>query len=192
MQAIFLDKDGTLVENVPYNIDPYLVRLAAGAGPALRLLRQQSFALYVVSNQGGIARGLFSEQDLDPAWQRLRQLAREEGVVLDGFIYCPHDPRGKPGPYAVSCACRKPMPGMLLQLAREHGIDLAASWMIGDILDDVEAGQRAGCLTALIDNGNETEWKSGPWRMPDLVAPDLFQAARGIHARQAVARKANG
>ncbi|MGV3656029.1 MAG: D-glycero-alpha-D-manno-heptose-1,7-bisphosphate 7-phosphatase [Noviherbaspirillum sp.] len=190
MQAVFLDKDGTLVENVPYNVDPALVLLTAGAGPALRLLRQQGYALFVVSNQGGVARGLFSERDLEPAWRRLQELVREEGVALDGFVYCPHDPRGKPGHYAVSCSCRKPMPGMLLRLARQHGIDLSASWMIGDILDDVEAGRRAGCRTVLIDNGNETEWKSGPMRTPDLVASDLLRAARGIHARQTLTAKA--
>lgn len=190
MQAVFLDKDGTLVENVPYNVDPARVLLTAGAGPALRLLRRQGYALFVVSNQGGVARGLFSERDLEPGWRRLQELAREEGVALDGFVYCPHDPRGKARRYAVSCCCRKPMPGMLLRLARQHGIDLSASWMIGDILDDVEAGRRAGCRTVLIDNGNETEWKSGLLRTPDLVASDLLRAARGIHARQALAGKA--
>jgi histidinol phosphatase-like enzyme len=76
------------------------------------------------------------------------------------------------------------MPGMLLRAAREHGIDLSRSWMIGDILDDVEAGRRAGCRTALIDNGNETEWRRSRWRTPHLVRPDLHAAARAIAAAE--------
>jgi histidinol phosphatase-like enzyme len=79
--------------------------------------------------------------------------------------------------YACDCHCRKPMPGMLLQAARDHGIDLRSSWMVGDILHDVEAGNRAGCRTVLIDNGNETEWRLGPRRIPTRMAPDLYAAA---------------
>ena len=82
--------------------------------------------------------------------------------------------------YAVACACRKPEPGLILSAAREHGIDLEHSWFVGDILDDVEAGRRAGCRTVLIDNGNETEWKRSPLRWPDLVAADMAEAARLI------------
>jgi histidinol phosphatase-like enzyme len=95
--------------------------------------------------------------------------------VLDGFYYCPHAPD-------AGCDCRKPAPGMLERAAREHGVDLRASWMIGDILDDVEAGRRAGCRTILLDNGNETEWRDGEQRCPDYVARDLAQAAAIIAA----------
>ena len=84
--------------------------------------------------------------------------------------------------YALECDCRKPQPGLLHEAAAEHGIDLAGSWMVGDILNDVEAGNRAGCHTVLIDNGNETEWLLTPARMPDLVAADLYSAAQQIAA----------
>ncbi len=82
--------------------------------------------------------------------------------------------------YAVACDCRKPAPGMLLRAARDLDLDLARSWMIGDILNDVEAGHRAGCRAALVDNGGETEWLPGPGRTPDLTAPDLAAAAHLI------------
>jgi histidinol-phosphate phosphatase family protein len=182
MRAIFLDKDGTLIKDVPYNVNPDLVQLSPGAGEALRFFQRRGYALFVVSNQAGIAKGLFSELDLYQVRQRLHELLADQGVVLDGFHYCPHYPDSIMKQYAIRCFCRKPMPGMIYRAAYRHGIDLKRSWMIGDILDDVEAGYRAGCKTVLIDNGNETEWKISEQRMPDLIAPDLYAAAKAIEA----------
>jgi D-glycero-D-manno-heptose 1,7-bisphosphate phosphatase len=180
MRAIFLDKDGTLVENVPYNVNPDLIELTWLAGPALQLFEQMGYRLFVVSNQGGIAKGFFTESALAPVEHRLGELLAQYGVHLTGFYYCPHSPDGSVKRYALPCTCRKPMPGMLMRAARDHGIDLARSWMVGDILDDVEAGIRAGCRTVLIDNGNETEWRVSAQRTPDLAASNLFVAARRI------------
>jgi D-glycero-D-manno-heptose 1,7-bisphosphate phosphatase len=180
IRAVFLDKDGTLVENVPYNVEPRHVRLVDGAGAALRLLSRLDYRFYVVSNQDGVAHGKFPEQALHRIRDRLGDLLFRENLTLDGFYYCPHHPDGSVAKYACSCDCRKPMPGMLLSAAREHDIDLAASWMVGDILHDVEAGNRAGCRTLLIDNGNETEWRLGPRRIPTRMAPDLYAAAKLI------------
>lgn len=180
MRAVFLDKDGTLVEDVPFNVDPSRIRLAVRAGAALRLLASLGYVLFVVSNQSGVARGIFDESALVPVWSRLAELLREEGVTLRQIACCPHHPEGVVLRHAIICNCRKPAPGMLLELAREHGIDLHASWMIGDILDDVEAGRRAGCRTVLIDNGNETRWQISRTRLPDLVATCLYGAAEAI------------
>jgi D-glycero-D-manno-heptose 1,7-bisphosphate phosphatase len=181
-RAIFIDKDGTLVENVPYNVFPGLLELTWQAGQGLQLFRQLGYALCVVSNQSGLAQGLFTETALDLLHRRLAQTLAQYGVVLDGFYYCPHSPDGVITRYAIPCTCRKPMPGMLYRAAREHGLDLAQSWMVGDILDDIEAGRRAGCRTVLIDNGNETEWKRSPLRTPHLTAPNLYTAAAMIAA----------
>lgn len=186
MRAIFLDKDGTLVENVPYNVNPALIALTWHAGQGLQLLQQLGYALFVVTNQSGVAKGLFTEAALGPVEHRLAERLAQYGVHLDGFYYCPHSPDGAIGRYAVPCTCRKPMPGMLLRAACEHGIDLARSWMIGDILHDIEAGRRAGCRTVLIDNGNETEWKLSALRTPHLTAPDLHAAATMIAQADAV------
>jgi histidinol-phosphate phosphatase family protein len=177
MRAVFLDKDGTLVDDVPYNVNPDLLVLARNAGPALRLLRGLGYRLFVVSNQSGVARGLFEAAALPPLFARLAQMLEQEGAMLDGVFWCPHHPEGAVAAYALECDCRKPRPGMLLRAASAHGIDLARSWMVGDILNDVEAGRRAGCRTALIDNGNETEWLRSPLRTPDVSAPDLLAAA---------------
>ena len=177
MKAIFLDKDGTLIDELPHNVEPRRMRLASGAGPALRLLARLDYRFFVVSNQSGVAEGRFPEAALDAVADRLADLLFRENLTLDGFYYCPHHPRGTVAPYAIACECRKPLPGLLLRAAVEHGIDLRASWMIGDILHDVEAGNRAGCRTVLLDNGNETEWRLGPRRVPTRMAPDLYAAA---------------
>ncbi len=179
-RAVFLDKDGTLVEDIPYNVNPSLLRLADGAVAGLRMLQEAGYELIVVTNQSGVARGFFSEQDLLPLNERLRDLLLAAGVVLTGFYYCPHHPQGKVRNYAIDCSCRKPQPGMLMRAANEHNLDLAASWMVGDILNDVEAGNRAGCRTILLNNGHETEWDLSSPRRPDYMVKDLAEAARAI------------
>ncbi|MEX2430536.1 MAG: HAD family hydrolase [Dehalococcoidia bacterium] len=176
-KAVFLDKDGTLLENVPYNVEPSRMRLAERAGPALRLLQEAGYALFVVSNQSGIARGIFPESAIASMREHLEQLLKAEGVALAGFYYCPHHPDGTVRAYALPCTCRKPAPGLLHLAAREYGVDLQSSWLIGDILDDVEAGNRAACRTVLLDNGGETEWLMTPSRRPHCFAPNLYDAA---------------
>ncbi len=179
-RAVFLDKDGTLIEDVPYNVNPDLIRLTTGAETGLRSLHQAGYELIVISNQAGVAHGYFPEQGLLAVEAQLRYLLAEIAVPLAGFYYCPHHPEGKVLDYKVSCSCRKPEPGMIVRAANEHEVDLSRSWFIGDILNDVEAGRRAGCQTILIDNGNETEWVVSPLRIPHYVAADLAEAAQFI------------
>ncbi|MBB2487640.1 HAD-IIIA family hydrolase [Mitsuaria sp. WAJ17] len=180
--ALFLDKDGTLVEDVPYNVDPAQLRFKPGAGGALARLAAAGFALVVITNQSGIGRGLFTRAAFDGLEQALRQRLREsDGVELDGLLLCPHLPDSVGAP---ACRCRKPAAGLLLQAATLLKLDLTRSWMVGDTLDDVEAGHRAGCRSLLLDNGGETVWRMSPLREPDhrirqwselealLLAPD--------------------
>jgi len=178
--AVFLDKDGTVLADEPYNVEPARMAYAAGARAGLRVLAASGAPLIVISNQPGVARGRFAPQALARVHTRLGAMFAEAGARLAGFYWCPHDPRGTVAAYSHACACRKPQPGLLLQAAREHRVDLGRSWFIGDILDDVEAGNRAGCRTVLLDVGNETEWRSGPGRTPTVTMPDLEQAARHV------------
>jgi histidinol-phosphate phosphatase family protein len=165
-KAVFVDKDGTLVVNVPYNVDPHRVAFTPGAQAAVRRIADSGYRVIVVSNQPGAAMGLFLEHALKGIEAHLKQKLS----VLEGFYYCPHAPQ-------AGCACRKPAPGLLERAAEEHGVDLRESWMIGDILDDIEAGRRAGCRTILLDVGNETEWRLSDARKPHHIASGLAQAA---------------
>jgi histidinol-phosphate phosphatase family protein len=169
-----------LLENVPYNTDPAQMRFAPGAAEALALLARYPLRLFVVSNQGGVALGRFPYTALERVEAQLRTMFASCGATLCDVYWCPHDPRGHVLPYACRCDCRKPAPGMLQRAAHEHRVDLASSWMVGDILDDVEAGNRAGCRTILADCGNETEWQSAPLRVPYALVSNLRDAAQMI------------
>jgi D-glycero-D-manno-heptose 1,7-bisphosphate phosphatase len=176
-KAIFLDKDGTLINDVPYNVDPDLITLTKNSLEGLKLLQDAGYLLVIISNQAGVAYGYFEEAALNCVETKLNELLGDHGIKLSGFYYCPHNTQGKIAAYTENCDCRKPKPGMLLQAAGDLNIDLSSSWMIGDILNDVEAGNRAGCKTILIDNGNETEWILNEYRMPEIKCPDINQAA---------------
>jgi len=176
-RLVFIDKDGTLVENVPYNVDPALIRLSRGAERAIPRLAKAGFRLVVVSNQSGVALGRFPESALRRVKERLAELLAPLGAELAGFYYCPHHPEGSVAKYAIRCDCRKPAPGLIERAARELGASAKDTWLVGDILDDVEAGSRAGCTTILLDNGNETEWVLTPQRRPDYIVRDLDEAA---------------
>src|SRR5690349_2883234 len=145
--AVFIDKDGTLIEDDPYNVDPDRMRFAPGACEALSELACCPFRLIVISNQSGVALGRFEIGSLDAVEAKLHDMFASCGATLDGVYWCPHHPAGSVSAYARACHCRKPAPGMLLRASREHKIDLRKSWFIGDILDDVEAGNLAGCKT---------------------------------------------
>jgi D-glycero-D-manno-heptose 1,7-bisphosphate phosphatase len=171
-KAIFLAKDGTLVDDVGHNVDPRRVRLSDAAVSGLRVLRGSGFRLVVVSNQSGVARGYFSGKELLDVERALGDLLSYHGLGLDGFYYCPHHPNGVRPEYAVSCVCRKPKPELLTRAAAELDLDLARSWVVGDVLDDVEAGLSAGCRAVLVDNGSESEWRISETRLPHHVARD--------------------
>jgi D-glycero-D-manno-heptose 1,7-bisphosphate phosphatase len=178
--AVFLDKDGTLIPDVPYNVDPELIVLQDNTIEGLKKLKAKGYLLIVISNQAGVARGFFKEEALDQVKEKLQQLMQSKGVELDGFYFCPHHPDGTIREYAMDCNCRKPKAGMFLKAAKDFNIDLSKSWMIGDILHDVEAGNSAGCKSILIDNGNETEWYMNEFRKPDYMANNINDAANHI------------
>lgn len=181
VKAIFLDKDGTVVKDVPYNVDPRKIQLMPGSQEGLQLLHNAGYRLIIITNQPGLAYGYFSEEDLCVAENYIHQFMNEFGVLLAGFYYCPHKPYSiSIQDYDTICACRKPKPGLIFRAAREHDIDITCSWFVGDILNDVEAGRNAGCKTVLIDNGNETEWILSQNRMPHCKVKNLLEAARII------------
>ncbi len=179
-KAIFIDKDGTLTKNVPYNINPNKISFLPGAVGGLRVLQEWGYELFIISNQSGIARGYFSLNDLQDYFQTLLKKLSDEGIFIKSIYYCPHHPEGVITTYKSYCNCRKPQPGLLQKAAIDHDVDLSSSWIIGDILNDIEAGKRAGTKTILIDNGGETEWDLTPKRTPDIFAPTILSAVQEI------------
>jgi D-glycero-D-manno-heptose 1,7-bisphosphate phosphatase len=181
LPAVFLDRDGTLVHPRHYPSRPADLRLYDGLGPYLRCLQASGFRLVVITNQSGIARGYFTEADLRLMHEHLAAQLARTGVRLDGIYHCPHHPDGAIPELAVRCRCRKPQPGMVLRAAADLGLDLQHSWLVGDILDDVEAGNRAGCRTILVDLGAEPPPERSV-RRPAFVARDTPHALRIITA----------
>jgi len=180
-QALFLDRDGTLVHPGRYPSRPEDLHLYDGIGPQLRVLQEAGFRLVIITNQGGIARGYFTEADLRRMHAHLTSELAFLGVHLDAIYYCPHHIDGVIPELAIHCDCRKPQPGMLLQAAADLEIDLQNSWFVGDILDDIEAGNRAGCRTILVDLGTE-QAPAQPLRHPNFVARDTLHALRIVAA----------
>ena len=150
--AVFLDRDGTIIDDVGYLNEPEKVRLLPGAADAVRRMRSAGYRVVIISNQSGIARGLLDEPTLAQIQTRLEELLDREGASLDGVYYCPYldGPQAVVEAYRRNSELRKPRPGMLFQAARELNLDLKQSWMIGDSTSDVAAGHRAGCRTILI------------------------------------------
>ncbi len=174
-RALFLDRDGTLVEPRHYPRLPEELILYAGIGDRLRQLQADGFRLVVVTNQSGIAHGHFDAQALDRMHAHLTTELDRLGVHIDAIYHCPHHPEGVVPELARHCECRKPRPGMILRAATELHIDPERSWFIGDILDDVEAGKRAGCRTVLVDLGTESD-PIDPIRRPNYVARNTAHA----------------
>jgi D-glycero-D-manno-heptose 1,7-bisphosphate phosphatase len=174
-RALFIDRDGTLVHARHYPSRPEHLILHDGAAEGLATLQRAGFKVIVITNQSGIARGYFSVDDLDRMHDHLRRELAARDITLDAIYYCPHHVDGTVQGLAIACGCRKPQPGMLLRAASELSIDLERSWFIGDILDDVEAGNHAGCRTVLVDLGTEP-LPARVARRPDFVAPDTAGA----------------
>ncbi|MGV3722172.1 MAG: D-glycero-alpha-D-manno-heptose-1,7-bisphosphate 7-phosphatase, partial [Actinomycetota bacterium] len=175
--AVFLDRDGVLIEDTGYPSDPEVISLLPGVGEGLRALATAGWRLVVVSNQSGVARGKFTLARLEAVNERLVALLRAEGVTLDAFYFCPHHAEHGNPPFNIACNHRKPEPGMLRTAADDLDLDLRSCWMIGDRETDIAAGRAAGCRTILL---------GAPPTNAEKVALDLSEAAHlimGPHRR---------
>lgn len=176
--AVFMDRDGTINEEVSYLSRMEQLRIYPQAFEAIRLINAAGMKAVVVTNQSGIARGYFTEDFVRSVHDRINELLRADGAHIDGFYVCPHHPVYGNGIYKQHCSCRKPKPGMLLQAAEEMNIDLTRSYMIGDMLKDIEAGKKAGTSAILVKTGY------GPnivrTDMPAYIAADILEAVQWI------------
>ncbi len=173
--AVFLDRDGTIIEDVGYLSDPDEVKLLPGAAAAINRLAEAGFAVVIISNQSGVARGFFDEQQMNCVHEQLESLLSQYGAKIDGAYYCPYldSEDATVEAFRRDSDLRKPKPGMILQAGEELEIDLPASWMIGDAQRDVEAGRRAGCQTILLGPGGSAASANGS---TDFVAANLAKA----------------
>ena len=181
IEAVFLDRDGVINEEVENLDHPKHLRLISGVPEAIRSLNERSIPVSVASNQAGVAKGARTEKQVEVVNKAISAELKKKGAHIDRFYYCPHHPDGK-GEYRKVCDCRKPMPGMLHSAASDLKLDLAKCVLIGDKASDIGAGVAAGCRTVLVATGyGEKEWKS--WNQPfkpDTVVPDLRRAVEWL------------
>jgi D,D-heptose 1,7-bisphosphate phosphatase len=180
--AIFLDRDGTVNEEVGYLDREDKLMIFEAAYDAVRLINAGGFKAVVVTNQAGVAKGLFTEDFVRKINAQIQAAMIEKGAMIDRFYFCPHHPEGL-DPYRVICGCRKPEPGLLIQAAADLDLDLSRSYMIGDRLRDVETAHRAGAKGVLVRTGygwDESQDEASDLNRPDYIAPDILEAVRWI------------
>lgn len=182
--AVFIDRDGTISEEVGYVNHPSRFRLFRYSAEAIRILNEAGWLAILITNQAGVARGYFSEDVIHRIHDQLTHELHEQSARLDAIYYCAHHPSVGEPPYRTDCDCRKPKPGLIQQAAKDFEIDLAASWMAGDRYSDIELARNAGLRSAFVLSGygrGEWEYQSNGWEhRPDLVCEDLLEAVKSI------------
>ena len=185
--AVFIDRDGTLTEEVGYVNHPRRLRLLPRSAQAIRRLNEAGIAAVLVTNQAGVARGYFSEEVLQAVNASLVAQLKDEGAHLDGLYVCPHHPTEGAPPYRQDCDCRKPRPGLLHRAAADHGLDLGRSTLVGDRPSDLLAARAVGAAAVLVLTGyglGEWEYRRASLPVePDHVADDLLGAVEWVIAR---------
>lgn len=183
-RAVFMDRDGTISEEVGYVNHVSRYRVFPFAAEAVRALNEAGWLAVLVTNQAGVARGYFAEGLIGEVHSLLADELGRGGARLDAVYYCPHHPTVGEPPYRLDCDCRKPRPGLIRRAAADLGLDLRRSWMVGDRYSDTELARNAGVRSALVLTGygrGELEHQSHAWRYrPDLVAENLLEAVREI------------
>jgi heptosyltransferase-2 len=189
--AIFLDRDGTINEEVGHLDNLEKLKLYDNAAEAIRLINESGMKAVVITNQSGVARGYFTEELVKTAHRQIQDLLKQQGAFIDAFYYCPHHPTEGLEEYVQACSCRKPEPGMLIAASRDLHIDLQRSYMVGDILKDIQTGKRAGAKSVLVKSGhgiktldedlvNGTEKMAPEDSLPDYIAEDILDAVTWI------------
>ncbi|MCK4364988.1 MAG: HAD family hydrolase [Thermoplasmatales archaeon] len=186
-KAVFLDRDGVINEIVYHRemgildspANPDEIKLLPDVGKAINKFKNLGFKVIIISNQPGIAKDKFTIDAFEKMKEKVRDELKKQEASVDGEYYCLHHPDGKNIDYKIICECRKPKPGLILQAAKEQDIDLSSSWMIGDGVNDIQAGQTAGCKTILLGRMkcDLCELLEVEGAKPDFIAPNLFKAS---------------
>lgn len=183
-RAVFIDRDGTISEEVGYINHVSRFRLFPYAAPAIKHLNESGWLAIVITNQAGVARGYFSEVTIEAVHAAMTKELENSSARLDAIYYCAHHPSVGEPPYRLDCDCRKPKPGLIARAAKDFDIDLEQSWMVGDRYSDVELARNAGVKSLFVLSGygrGEWEHQRASWaEQPDLVAEDLLEAVAVI------------
>jgi D-glycero-D-manno-heptose 1,7-bisphosphate phosphatase len=183
-RAVFIDRDGTISEEIGYVNHPSRYRVFAYSAEAVRLLNEAGWLAILVTNQAGVARGYFTEELIGEVHEVLKRELSERGAQLDAIYYCAHHPSVGESPYRFDCDCRKPKPGLIRRAAADFDIDLKQSWMVGDRYSDIELARNAEVHPAFVLSGygrGEWEYQRATWKHdPELVAEDLLEAVKKI------------
>lgn len=185
--AVFFDRDGTINEEVGYLDKLDKIRIIPGAPEAIKLINLSGMKAIVITNQSGVARGLFTEELVQKANEVIQSELKKSGAYVDGFYYCPHHPTEGRGIYLLTCKCRKPAPGMLFSAGKDFNIDLAESYLVGDTFRDVQTAKTAGLKAILVKTGYGKELlldgnndQATPENKPDYIAEDILAAVQWI------------
>ena len=187
--ALFMDRDGTISEEVGYVNHPSRFRVFPYTAEAIKLLNDSGWLAIVVTNQAGVARGYFSEDVILKIHEQLRRDLANASANLDAIYYCAHHPSVGEPPYRLDCDCRKPRTGLIERAAADFEIDLERSWMVGDRYGDIELARNAAVHSAFVLSGygrGEWEYQRGSWQLePEVVAENLLEAVKTIVERDA-------
>jgi histidinol-phosphate phosphatase family protein len=188
-QAVFIDRDGVIIEDHPSGkgiVTPDQVVLIQRSAEGIKRLNERNIPCFIVTNQPGVAKGYMTIKGLGDVHECLRKMLAEKGARVDGISFCPHHPdggfSGEVKELKIDCECRKPKPGMLLSIIKEHGYKMSDCVMIGDRTVDIEAGKRAGCSTILVRTGAAGQDAKYEVK-PDFIADDLLHAAKSLIER---------
>ena len=179
-KAVFLDRDGTIVEDVGYMNSPQQIQFISGSIEAIKKLNDAGYKVIIITNQAGVAHGLVTEDMLQSIDKALHKGLLHGGAHLDAIYYCPHHPEHGVYPYKQACECRKPHPGLILKAQKQFDLDLSQSFMIGDKATDIEAGKSAGTKTIMVMTGRGQEEKANLKNQPDYFADNLLAAAKSL------------
>jgi D-glycero-D-manno-heptose 1,7-bisphosphate phosphatase len=183
-RAVFMDRDGTISEEVGYINHASRFRMFPYAADAIKHLNENGWLAIVVTNQAGVARGYFPEEMIETVHADMTKQVNNAGARIDAIYYCAHHPSVGDPPYRFDCDCRKPKPGLITRASEDFNIDLGNSWMIGDRYSDVELARNAGVKSMLVMSGygrGEWEHQRASWTVqPDLITENLLEAVHAI------------
>ncbi|MCK9630286.1 MAG: D-glycero-beta-D-manno-heptose 1,7-bisphosphate 7-phosphatase [Methanoregula sp.] len=180
-KAVFLDRDGVITQDPPHyahRIDQLM--LIEGSGLAIKKLNDAQFKVIVITNQSGVAKGMYEEKEIIIFNREMVRQLKQTDAHIDAIYYCPHHPEAKVQKYRTDCNCRKPKPGMLLEGAKKYNIDFKSSFLVGDKWSDIEAGQVAGCKTVLVKTGHGFQEFKNIKKPVDYIATDLLDAVQNF------------